>query len=184
MGWVFGTLLALPTGYVIGRWAGLERALGPYLAATQAMPIIAVAPLLFIFVGLGTEPKVIIAALISFFPVMATTTAGIRGVDRDRRDVARVFGAAWWQMIAYVEAPQAARSIFAGAKIAAALAVAGALVGEYLNPDQGLGALVIQGIQNFDSPLVFVAVISSMGLGAAAYALVGFVERIVLVWTE
>jgi NitT/TauT family transport system permease protein len=184
LGWALGTAVALPLGYIVGRWRILEVAVTPYLAASQAMPVVAVAPLLLVWVGLGLKPKVIVAALIAFFPIMTTMASGLRGVERDLRDVARVFGANWWQTLVYLELPRAARSIFAGLKIGAALAVTGAVVGEFVNPDQGLGSLIITGQQNFDTPLMFVAVLSLMFLGASAYALVNFLERRVLQWTE
>lgn len=184
LGWAIGSAVALPLGYIVGRWISLGRTLGPSLAASQAMPIVAIAPLLAVWLGFGLEPKVVLAALIAFFPVMATTATGIRGVDRDLRDVARVFGAGWWQTAIYLEAPRAARSIFAGEKISATLAVTGAVVAEFVSSDQGLGFLVMLGRQNFDTPLVFVALISLMALGAGAYALLSLGERIVLTWTE
>lgn len=184
VGWVLGSLCALPVGYLLGRLRSLEQALAPYVAASQAMPVLALAPLLGIWFGFGLRPKVVIAALIVFFPVMATTVAGIRAIDRDLRDVARIFGAGPLQTAIYLEAPAAARSILTGEKVGAALAVTGALVGEYVSSDQGLGNLVLQGVQNFDSRLVFVALISLMFTGAAAYAAINLLERIVLCWTE
>lgn len=184
LGWALGTLIALPLGYAVGRWRPLELALAPYLASSQAMPIVAIAPLLVVWLGFGLTPKVMVAALIAFFPVMTTTASGLRAIERDLRDVARVFGASWWQSLMYLDLPLAAHSIFAGAKIGAALSVTGAVVGEFINPDAGLGSLILLGQQNFETSLMFVAVIALMLLGATGYALLTIIERVVLRWEK
>ncbi len=184
LGWLIGSAIALPLGYVVGRWSGLERGLAPYLAASQAIPVIAVAPLLVQWAGFGLTAKVCVAALIVFFPVVATSASGMRGVERDLRDVARVFGASWYQTLIHLELPRAARSIFAGEKISAALAVTGAVVGEYVSGGAGLGYRVQFALQNFDMPLAFAAVLTLMALGAVAYGSISLIERMVLNWIE
>lgn len=183
-GWSIAALVALPIGYLIGLFRSLEDAVAPYLASSQAMPVVAIAPLLVVWLGFGSLPKVVICALIAFFPMLATTAAGIRGVPTDLRDAARVFGAGTLALARYVDFPLAARTIFAGMKVAAALAVTGAVVGEFVSSDQGLGFMVTFGEQNYDTPLMFVALLSLMGMGALAYALVGVVERIILKWDD
>lgn len=183
-GWALAALVALPMGYLIGRFTVLEDVVAPYLASSQAMPIVAVAPILAIWLGFGLAPKIAVCALIAFFPMLATTASGVRGVPKDLRDAALVFGAGFLQMAVYVDLPLAARGIFAGIKVAAALAVTGAIVGEFVSSDQGLGYLVLLGRTNFDTPLMFVAMLSLMVLGAAAYGCVSLVERIVLRWEE
>jgi NitT/TauT family transport system permease protein len=183
-GLLVATMVSLPAGYAIGRLRLLEDALAPYLAASQAMPIVAIAPLLVVWVGFGVLPKIIVCALIAFFPMLATTASGVRGVPTELRDSALVAGAGVWTMALYVDAPLAARTIFAGAKVAAALSVTGAVVGEFVSSDQGLGYLINLGRTNFDTPLMFVAQISLMALGALAYAGVSAMERLVLRWDE
>ncbi|HEV3311532.1 MAG TPA: ABC transporter permease [Chloroflexota bacterium] len=183
-GWAIGAALALPIGYATARWLAIDLAVSPYIAASQVVPVIAVAPLLFEYVGFGMELKIVIAAIIAFFPVAMTTAAGIRGIDRDLRDVARVFGASWAQTIAYLEAPRAARSILSGLRIAAALAVTGAFVGELVNPDQGLGAIILSGISSYNRPEVFAGVIGLVFMGAALFTVITIAERIVLAWTD
>jgi NitT/TauT family transport system permease protein len=180
LGWAIGSLVALPLGYVLGRWTHLERGVSPYLAASQALPVIAIAPLLGSWLGYGLEPKVVVAALIVFFPVMTTTASGLRGVDRDLRDVARVFGASWFQTLIYLELPRSARAIFSGEKIGAALAVTGAFVAELLGANQGLYVLIQAGQTRFDFALVYVGVVALMVMGAGAYAIVSLAERLVL----
>jgi NitT/TauT family transport system permease protein len=183
-GLLVGVIIALPAGYAIGRVRVLEDALAPYLAGSQAMPIVAIAPLLVVWVGFGILPKIIVCALIAFFPMLATTASGVRSVPSDLRDAALVAGAGRWAMAIYVDLPLAARTVFAGAKVAAALSVTGAVVGEFVSSDQGFGYLINLGRTNFDTPLMFVALISLMGLGALGYAGVSLVERLVLQWDE
>jgi len=184
LGWALATLVALPAGYLIGRVRALEDAVAPYLAGSQAMPVVAIAPLLVVWVGIGLTPKVIVSALIAFFPVLATMASGVRGVPRDLRDAAKVFGADWLSLAILVDIPLAARTIFAGLKVAAALSVTGAVVGEFVSPDQGLGHLILLGSTNFDTPLMFVALLSLIGLGAISYTAVSLVEKVVLRWDD
>lgn len=183
-GWAIAVLVALPLGYAIGRIRTLEDAIAPYLAGSQAMPIVAIAPLLVVWLGYGQLPIIAICALIAFFPILATTAGGIRGVPRELVDAGRAFGAGGWQMARHVYFPLAGRAIFAGLKVAAALAVTGAVVGEYVQTDRGLGAMVISGFQSFDTPLMFVALLSLMVLGALGYFVVSLVERVVVRWDD
>jgi len=148
------------------------------------MPVIALAPLLLVWLGFGLLPKIVVCALISFFPMLATTASGARGVSKDLRDAARVSGAGPLQIAIYVDLPLAARTIFSGIKVAAALSVTGAVVAEFVSSDQGLGYLVMFGRTNFDTPLMFVATISLIALGALGYTAVSLVERLVLRWDD
>jgi NitT/TauT family transport system permease protein len=177
-------LVALPLGYAVGRSSALEDALAPYLAGSQAMPVVAIAPLLVVWLGFGLLPKVTVCALIAFFPMLATTASGVRGVPRDLRDAARVFGASALSLALRVDIPLAARTVLAGVKIAAALSVTGAVVGEFVASDQGLGYLIVFGRTNFDTPLIFVALLSLMALGALAYTAVSLVEKVVMRWDD
>lgn len=182
LGWLVAAMVALPLGYLLGRLRALDDALAPYLAGSQAMPIVAIAPLLVVWLGIGLLPKLIVCALIAFFPMLATTASGIRTVPRDLPDAARVFGAGPLSLTAWVEIPLAARTIFAGLKVSAALAVTGAVVGEFVSPDEGLGPMLINGRVNFDTPLMFVALLSLIALGALAYTAVSLAEKVVLRW--
>lgn len=184
LGWIAAAAVALPLGYAIGRFRALEDTLAPYLAGSQAMPVVAIAPLLVLWLGVGVAPKVTVCALIAFFPMLATTASGVRAVPRDLVDAARVFGAGPWHMASQVYLPLAARTIFAGFKVAAALSVTGAVVGEFVASDQGLGYLIMSGNTNYDTALMFVAVLSLIVLGALAYTVVSLVERFAMRWDE
>lgn len=182
VGWLIAAVVAIPLGYAIGRFRLLEDALAPYLAGSQAMPVVAIAPLLLIWLGFGIWSKVSISALIAFFPMLATTASGVRGVSLDLVDAGRVFGATGWSLAWSVYLPLAARAIFSGVKVAAALSVTGAVVGEFVASEQGLGHLVSQGAAVYDAPLTFVAVIALILMGAFAYWAVSVLERVVLRW--
>lgn len=184
IGWCIAAAFALPLGYAIGRFRFLEDALAPYLAGSQAMPVVAIAPLLLIWLGAGLSSKVSVSALIAFFPMLATTASGIRGVSRDLVDAGRVFGATELPLARYVYLPLAARAIFSGVRVAAALSVTGAVVGEFLASEQGLGYLVNVGQTTFSTSLTFVAVIALVLMGALAYGIVSVAERLVLRWDE
>lgn len=183
-GWVVAAVVAIPLGYIIGRLRALEDALAPYLAASQAMPVVAIAPLLVVWAGFGLLANVVVCSLIAFFPMLATTAGGVRGVSRDLRDAATVYGAGPVQMARYVDLPLAARTIFAGIKVAVALSVTGAVVGEFVSADQGLGYLINVGRTNFDTPLMFVSMLSLMALGALGYTTVSLIERVVVQWDD
>jgi len=183
-GWFVALAIAVPLGYTLGRLRLLERVLAPYLAGSQAMPIVAIAPLLVVWVGVGLLQKVIVCALISFFPILATTATGIRSVPPELKDAARVAGAGEPEVARYVEFPLAARTIFTGVKVAAALSVTGAVVGEFVAASQGLGFLLLYANNQFDTPLIFVALLSLIALGALAYFLVGLAEAAVLRWDD
>jgi NitT/TauT family transport system permease protein len=184
LGWLLALVIALPLGYLIGLNMVLEDALAPVLASSQAMPIVAIAPLLVVWLGFGILPKVIVCCLIAFFPILATTSSGIRSVSRDLRDAARVFGAGPIALAWRIDLPLAARTMFAGIKVAAALSVTGAVVGEFVSSDQGLGYLVNLSKETFDTPLLFVALISLMLLGAGAYSAVSAIEHAVIRWED
>ncbi|MGH2448549.1 MAG: ABC transporter permease [Chloroflexota bacterium] len=182
LGWLVALAVGLPLGYAIGSWSSLEDALAPYLAGSQSMPIVAIAPLLVVWLGFGVLPKVVVCALIAFFPILATTAAGIRGIPGELRDAARIYAGDRLSLAMRVEIPLAARGIFAGLKVAAALSVTGAVVGELVSSDQGLGYLLMLGRTNFDTPLMFVAVFALVGLGGLAYFLVSLLERAAIRW--
>lgn len=184
LGWLVAVVVGLPLGYFIGRFRSLEDSLAPYLAGSQAMPVVAIAPLLVLWLGFGLTQKVAVSALIAFFPILATTANGVRGVPVELVDAGRVFGAGPLQMLRQVYAPLSARTVFAGLKVAAALSVTGAVVGEFVASDQGLGALLLASQNRFDTPMVFAVLFSLMTMGALAYTSVSLVERVLLRWEE
>lgn len=176
-GFALGTAVALPTGYAIARSRLLSRALEPYLAASQALPAIALAPLLVIWLGYGLRAVAVLCALIVFFPMVVNTALGLRTLDPEPVDAARVDGADRWSLLWHIELPLALPSILAGMRTGLTLSITGAVVGEFVLGDRGLGGLLIIARGNFDTPLVFATLLMLVVLAAAMYGIARLVER-------
>ena len=178
LGFGIGATLALVVGYALARLPLAERLLSPYLVAAQATPILALAPLLALWFGPGITSKVIICALIVFFPVAIATMVGIRAVDRGLLELAASFRATRWQIVRTLEIPAALPSIFGGLRVGVTLAVVGAIVGEWAGADRGLGLLInLARGSLFDTPLLFATLLTIALLGVVLYGLVVLVER-------
>ncbi len=176
-GFALGAVVALPLGYAIARSPLLARATQPYLAASQAMPAVAIAPLLVIWLGFDMPPVIVLCALIVFFPLVVTTVLGLRTLDRDVVDAGRVEGAGRWALLWHIELPLALPSILAGLRTSLTLSVTGAVVGEFVLGDQGLGGLLLSARGNLDTPLVFATLFTLALLAAALYGVARLIER-------
>ncbi len=176
-GFVVGSLVGLTTGYSISRSRLAARMLEPYLAASQAMPAIALAPLLVLWLGYGTTPIVVLCALIVFFPVHVNTALGIRTLDQEILDAARVDGAGGWSLLRHFELPLAMPSILAGMRNGLTLSITGAVVGEFVIGDRGLGGLLTIARGNFNTPLVFATLLTLAIMAAVFYGLGRLIER-------
>jgi NitT/TauT family transport system permease protein len=178
LGFGIGAFAALVVGYLLARLPLVERLLSPYLVAAQATPILAIAPLLALWFGPGITAKVVICALIVFFPVAIATMVGIRAVDDRLLELARSLRATRRQIVTTLEIPAALPSIFGGLRVGVTLAVVGAIVGEWVGADRGLGLLVnIARGSLFDIPLLFATLVTIALLGIALYGLVVLAER-------
>ncbi|MCC6904488.1 MAG: ABC transporter permease, partial [Anaerolineae bacterium] len=177
-----GVSLATVTGYFIARHRVLEQTLSPYLIASQAVPVVAIAPLLVIWLGPGLAGKVVICALIVFFPVLVNTIAGVRNVPADYYDLMRLLNASPWQVFSKVEVPAALPVLLAGLKIGATLSVIGAVVGELAGSEAGLGFMINLADGLFDTTRVFVGVLTLVILALGLYGLVALLERWLLRW--
>ena len=178
LGFGVGSGLALVAGYALARSRIAERLLSPYLVAAQATPILALAPLIALWFGDGLLSKVIICALIVFFPVAVATMIGIRTVDRQLLEMGRAFRASRLQVLTRLEIPGALPSIFGGLRVGATLAVIGAVIAEWAGAGQGLGYLInLARGSLFDTPLLFATLASIAALGVAFYIVIVLVER-------
>jgi NitT/TauT family transport system permease protein len=182
IGFALAALLALPLGYMLAHAPLLERFFAPIIAASQAVPAVAVAPLLLLWLGNGIMPKVAVCAVIVVFPLLVSTVTGVRGVAKEYLEVARVFGAPRWEQVLRVELPLAAPVLLSGVKLGLTLALTGAVVGEFVASDQGLGYLLTFARQNLDTPLLFATLLVLAALGITLYSLVSMLERIVARW--
>ncbi len=183
-GLLVGAFAAMVTGYLVAKSRLLENLLSPYLVASQAVPLVAIAPLLVIWFGPGMFSKVLICALIVFFPVLVNTVVGVRAVPAALHDLMRSLRATPQQILWKLEVPAALPIFLGGLRIGATLSVIGAVVGELVGSDHGLGFLVNVGRGQYDTALVFVAVFTLIVMALALYGIVAWMERKFLVWQE
>ena len=177
LGCALGMAVAIPLGYGISHSRLVASAAQPYLAASQALPIVAIAPLIALWLSYGLAPEIIICALIVFFPMVITTVLGLRLVDGDIVDAARVAGANRWALLRYIELPLALPSVLAGLRASLTLSVTGAVVGEFVIGGKGLGVLLIVEMQNGNSAAEFATLFTLAGLAALLYGTVRIIER-------
>ena len=179
-GMVFATLL----GYFIAKSRMFERMISPFLVASQAVPIVAVAPLLVIWFGPGVFSKMLICGLIVFFPVLVNTVVGLRAVPRALYELMDSLRASRWQVFRQLEIPAALPVFLGGLRIGATLSVIGGVVGELIGANSGLGFLINVARGQYDTPLVFVAVLTLIALALALYGIVVLLEKRFLSWQE
>jgi NitT/TauT family transport system permease protein len=181
LGFSLGAVAAVAAGVALGKSLLIERVLSPYIVAAQAVPILALAPLLDIWFGGGLLARVIICALIVFFPIAIATMVGIRSADPLLVEMLRSLGAGPGQITLRLEVPSALPVIFGGLRVGVTLAVIGAVVAEWAGASVGLGVLINIANQGlFDTPLMFVALATLAIIGLVFYGLVLAVERRVL----
>jgi NitT/TauT family transport system permease protein len=184
LGLLAGTIAAVALGYAVAKSRLFERLVSPYLVASQAIPVVAIAPLLVIWFGPGMFSKVLICALIVFFPVLVNTVVGVRAVPRSLHDLMRSLRATRGQILRRLEFPAALPILLGGLRIGATLSVIGAVVGELVGSDKGLGYMVNSARGQYDTALVFVAVFTLILLALALYGVVALLENKLLTWQE
>jgi NitT/TauT family transport system permease protein len=184
LGLIVGVALATLLGYAIAKSRSLDRVLSPYLVASQAIPIVAIAPLIVLWFGYGMLSKVLICALIVFFPVLINIIVGLRGVPSAFYDLMNSLHASKSQILTKVEIPAALPVFLAGLRIGATLSVIGAVVGELVGSNNGLGSMITRGRVSYDMPLVYVGVITLIAMAVTLYGLVTLLERKFLRWQE
>ena len=180
VGFVLGSLLGAFFGYVLGMSPTAEFALSPYILALQIAPKVAFAPLFILWMGFTVYPKILVAILIVFFPVMVNVLTAIRTVDPDLINLARAFKASRAQIFWKIEFPASLPPLFAGLRIGSTLAVVGVVVGELVGGNMGLGYLLSFGEGQANTAMVFVAIVMLTLVGGIAYLLVILIERRVL----
>ena len=183
-GLALGVSAATCLGYLLAKSRAIERLLSPYIVASQAVPIVAIAPLLVIWCPPGLLSKVLICALIVFFPVLVNTMFGLRSVPEELRDLMRSLQASRWQTFSLLEMPAALPAFLGGLRIGATLAVIGAVVGEFVGADRGLGFVINLARGQFDTALVFVAVLTLVAMALVLYGLVTLLEARLLSWRQ
>ncbi len=183
---LLGLLAALAVGLVLATIINLSRTLGrvvyPVIIAAETFPIIIMAPLLLIWVGYGIEHKIIVVALIAFFPVVINTADGLRSTDPDLLNLMRTMGANRWQLFTKVQIPNALPFMFSGFKLAATVSVIGAVIGEWVGSSEGLGYLAMLSKGKFLFERVYAVTFLFSLLGMGMFVLVGLLERALVPW--
>lgn len=181
-GFVIGTGVAFALATAMAWSRPLERTLFPLAILVKLTPIIAVAPLFTLWFGFGTAPKVAIAALITFFPMLVNSFVGLRSADLQEVAFLQTLGASGREIFRHLRVPSALPYLFSGARISVNLALIGAVIGEWTGADRGLGRIIFVANANLDLTALFGAVLVLAAIGIAANALVGAAERRVLHW--
>ena len=180
-GFVLGSVLGLGFGTLVSESDIARKVIMPYIIVTQALPKFALAPMLVIWFGFGMAPKVIIAALIAFFPLVENTYMGLTTTPQPQLELFRALRASRITTLLKLRIPHAVPAIFSGFRVALMLSLVGAVVAEYVGANQGLGALIIVSQGTLDTELMFVAFVILTVLGLCLDWLYGLVYKIVLV---
>lgn len=186
---IFGAfLIAALGGIVLGTiiaWSGvMSRALMPFLVFVNTLPKVAVAPLFLLWLGYGIVPNMLIGALIGFFPVVINTAVGLSQIDDDMLDLGRVFNAPKWKVFAKIRIPNAYPYILSALKVTATSAVVGAIVGEFVASQRGLGYVIITSQSSMNTPLAFGALVWISIIGLVLFGAVAVLSRVAAPWAE
>jgi len=181
-GFAAGSMLGIVLGILIGQSDFLERTLYPYIVAFQTVPKVAIAPIIVIWFGYGLSSKIIITAMIAFFPVIANTVVGLHSAPSDQIEMSRAYTATRWQIFRMVRFPQALPFIFVGLDVAAVLSVIGAIVGEFVGSKAGLGNLILEANFQFNVAQMFAILVILGVFGVAMSMVVRLVQGRLLFW--
>ncbi len=181
-GFAAGVLIGVPLAFMIVMNRSIERVATPFLVMSQTIPKVAIAPILVVWLGFGILPKIAIVFLISFFPIVVSSVVGLKSVESDMIDLVRSMGAGTTKIMLRVRGPSALPQMFAGFKIAVCLSVVGAIVGEFVGSDRGLGYLLLTSTGTLDGTLVWSALFVLIAMGMALFGIVSKLERWMLPW--
>lgn len=183
-GFLIGAVVALVLGTIIAQVRLIEKTFMPYIVAIQTIPKVALAPLFVVWFGFGITSKIVMAAVISFFPMLVNVIEGLRSAETDRIEMLTVFGASKFQVFRKVRLPGAMPFIFAGLDVGIVLAILGAVVGEFIGAQEGLGYLLLQTNYNFDIAAMFAVLVVLSLLGVIAHLIIRLAQRKVAFWAE
>lgn len=183
-GLVLGAGSAFVLGVAMAHSRRLERALYPFALMVKVTPIVAVAPLLIIWLGFGDGPKYVVAGLITFFPMLVNAVIGLRSIDPAAHDYFRAMDASRWQVLRRLRLPASLPYVFAALRISVPLALIGAVVAEWMSADSGVGQLIVIAHGDYDTPALFGAIVVLAGIGIGLTAAVALIERRLLFWHE
>jgi NitT/TauT family transport system permease protein len=182
VGFFLAALFGIGMGALIAQFRIVERTIYPWLIALQALPKIAIAPLIIVWAGYGIESKIVIVALVAVFPILVNTIVGLKSCDQGKLDLMRSLGATGWETFRLVRLPNALPFIFAGLNVAVVLAILGSIVGEFVGSKAGLGNLILEANFQFNVAQMF-AILVILGLfGVSLSMAVRFVQARLMFW--
>lgn len=184
MGFLIAVVVGVGLGIVLGKLHLLEKVSAPFLVATQVVPKVAIVPLVLLWFGFGIASKIFMAAVISFFVVMQNTILGIRSIDPGHRDLMKVIQAPWWKRVISLDIPSSLPFVLTGIELGVVFAITGAIVGEFLGGDDGLGALAVVMLAGLRTDQLFATVIVMTLMGFVLYAVVSAIRRFAIPWHE
>lgn len=182
MGFILGIIIGVFLAILIVYSPFLQTAIYPLLVVAQVIPKLALAPLVLIWFGYGTLSKIVIAFLISFFPIIVNTASGLREVEPEMIDLVTSLNATKWQVFKKIRLPNSLPYLFSGLKISITFAVIGAIVGEFVGADKGVGYLIIIATHELKTALLFAAIIISSIIGILAYGVIVLLEKFLIPW--
>jgi NitT/TauT family transport system permease protein len=184
VGFAIAVVTGVGAGALLGRFYWLELALRPIIVALQVIPKVALIPIFVIMFGFGVTSKVVIAAILAFFPIMLNVMLGVRSVDPGQREVMRSLDASGWQTFKHLDFHSILPYAFAGMEVGIVFSLIGAIVGEYLGANEGLGNLVVVSLNDLDAPQLFAVIILLAALGSILYFAVTGIKRLMIPWHE
>jgi putative hydroxymethylpyrimidine transport system permease protein len=183
-GILISLMIAVPLAILMFAHPAVENALSPFLVASQAVPVFAIAPLLVVWLGYGIGSKVLMAAVIIFFPITVNLLEGFKSCDHEFRILFQLMGSGFWKTLRLLYWPWALPHFFAGLKVGVSVATIGAVIGEWIGAQQGLGYLMIQANARLNIDLVFAAILWLSMMGLSLWTFVGFLERKMITWKQ
>ena len=184
VGFLFACIIGVGLGTLLGKVLWLERALNPFIIATQVVPKVALVPLFILWFGFGTESKIVVATVLAFFPILTNTVLGIKSVNPGHKDVMTVLNAGKWQRFITLELPSSMPAVLAGMEVGIVLAIIGAVVGEYLGGSTGLGHLAVASLNDYKVGMMFAVIILLTMMGFLLYAFVGGMKKLLIPWHD
>ncbi|WP_264031043.1 ABC transporter permease [Cellulosimicrobium sp. SH8] len=182
VGFVLASVIGVATAVLLVYSPTAEKSLYPLILFAQVIPKIAIAPILVVWFGFGAAPKIILAVLIAFFPVVVSAVAGLRSIDPELLEMSATMGASRWKTFRKIRFPGSLPQLMSGLKVAVTLAVVGAVVGEFVGADRGLGYVLLLASGNLDAPLLFADLILMSLIGVVLFLLVELLERLLIPW--
>lgn len=184
VGFCIGNILGFAVAILFASSVVAERAIYPYMIALKTTPVVALAPMLVLWFGTGIASKVVASAIICFFPIVVNGTRGLRAVDNESVDLFRSMAASRSQIFLKLRLPSAMPYVFSGLRVSSSLSVVGAIVGEFVGAQRGLGYLIIVSSYHLETDLMFAATAAAALGGVAFFGLVALIERTIVPWSS